>query len=75
MYVSSSDEHPGLLATLEIMNMYPASQGICYVRLWHYMHTDLSAENVDIGTLRVYLAGMAQVLICYHFIHKSGFQE
>lgn len=75
MYVSSSEGQPGLLATLQTLDEYPPSQGICYLRLWHYMHTDLSAENVDIGALRVYLAGRVCELICCHYVHKSSFQE
>lgn len=74
MYMSSSDGQPGLLAILETMDEYPPSEGVCYLRLWHYMHTDLSAENVDIGTLRVYLAGMACALTYYLCMHKPSFQ-
>lgn len=71
--MSSSEGQPGLLAALETKDEYPASQGICYLRLWHYMHTDLSAENVDIGALKVYLTGMSCLLTCYYHMHKSGF--
>lgn len=61
--MSSSDGQPGLLATLETILVYPPSQSVCYLRLWYFMHTQLSAENVDIGSLRVYLAGMTYVCI------------
>ncbi|KAG0721750.1 MAM and LDL-receptor class A domain-containing protein 1 [Chionoecetes opilio] len=63
VYVSSESGTPGLLATLETIDEYPASQDICFLRLWYYMHTDLSAGNVDIGTLRVYLSGMVSILV------------
>lgn len=73
MYVSSSEGQPGLLATLETLTEYPPSQGICYLRLWHYMHTDLSAENVDIGALKVYLAGNSYLLTCSHSVTTKKF--
>lgn len=74
VYMSSSEEQPGLVATLETKDQYPPSQGICYLRLWYYMHTDLSADTVDIGALKVYLAGMVCVLLCFHYVHKLSSQ-
>ncbi|MPC07725.1 MAM and LDL-receptor class A domain-containing protein 1 [Portunus trituberculatus] len=56
VYVSSKTGEPGLLATIETEDEYPASQGICYIRFWYYMHTDHGTETVDIGILRVYLS-------------------
>ncbi|KAK7072099.1 hypothetical protein SK128_009911, partial [Halocaridina rubra] len=57
VYLASSDQEPGLLGTLMINYEYPASSGVCYIRLWYYMHTDSvsSSAQVDVGAFRVYL--------------------
>lgn len=58
MYIASVAGVQGLLASLMPDQMYPASKDVCYIRFWYYMHTNHQiAENVDLGTLRVYLEG------------------
>ncbi|XP_063596764.1 MAM and LDL-receptor class A domain-containing protein 1-like [Penaeus indicus] len=56
VYVTNFGGVQGLLASLMPDQKYPASKGVCYIRFWYYMHTSHQvAENVDLGTLRVYL--------------------
>ncbi|XP_070000024.1 MAM and LDL-receptor class A domain-containing protein 1-like [Penaeus vannamei] len=56
LYVTNFGGVQGLLASIMPDQKYPASKGVCYIRFWYYMHTSHQvAENVDLGTLRVYL--------------------
>ncbi|KAG0713087.1 MAM and LDL-receptor class A domain-containing protein 1 [Chionoecetes opilio] len=51
LYMDSQDEHPGRTATVSMGALYPASEGICYVRFWYYIHND--NITADTGTLRL----------------------
>lgn len=69
MYVTNFGGVQGLLASIMPDQKYPASKGVCYIRFWYYMHTSHQvAENVDLGTLRVYLEGK---FLHFHFIYEE----
>ena len=57
VYLANSEKTPGLIASLLIKNEYPASNGVCFIRLWYYMHTDTLSDDsvISIGVFRVYL--------------------
>lgn len=65
MKVSSTTGVPGKLASLKVNYEYPATESVCFLRFWYYMHTDLTSSepNVDIGNLMVYLEGMDLLFI------------
>nr|XP_053646985.1 MAM and LDL-receptor class A domain-containing protein 1-like [Cherax quadricarinatus] len=57
VYVSRKNAEPYQLASLVVDYLYPASENVCYIRFWYYMHADadIVSSNVDVGTLRVNL--------------------
>lgn len=65
VYVASKSQNPGLIGTIMVEHEYPASDGVCFIRLWYYMHTDTHEESstTNIGALRVYLETLSDVRI------------
>ncbi|CAL4124080.1 unnamed protein product, partial [Meganyctiphanes norvegica] len=76
IYISSNDGNLGLTAAARPKQVYPASQDICYIRYWYYMHSDnngANPENYDIGKLRVFIQDLAghRLMAASHTVNEQ----